>query len=27
VFGRFDPNLRSATPFEAPKKAPEVFLR
>ena len=27
VFGRFDPNLRSATPFEAPKRAPEVFLR
>lgn len=27
VFGRFDPELRSATPFEAPKRAPEVFLR
>jgi len=27
VFGRFDPNLRSATPFEVPKRAPEVFLR
>ena len=27
VFGRFDPNLQSATPFEAPKRAPEVFLR
>ena len=27
MFGRFDPNLRSATPFEVPKRAPEVFLR
>ena len=27
MFGRFDPNLQSATPFAAPKRAPEVFLR
>ncbi|HKW41568.1 MAG TPA: M48 family metallopeptidase [Gemmatimonadales bacterium] len=27
VFGRFDPNPQSATAFEAPKKAPVVFLR
>ena len=27
VFGRFAPNVQSATPFEAPKRAPEVFLR
>ncbi|HWC72734.1 MAG TPA: M48 family metalloprotease [Gemmatimonadales bacterium] len=27
VFGRFDSNRQSATPFEAPKRAPVVFLR
>ena len=27
MFGRFDPNPQSATPFAAPKRAPEVFLR
>ena len=27
VFGKFNSNPRSATPFAVPKKAPEVFLR
>ena len=27
VFGKFNPDPRSATPFAVPKKAPEVFLR
>jgi beta-barrel assembly-enhancing protease len=27
VFGKFSPDPKSATPFQAPKKAPEVFLR
>jgi len=27
VFGHFDPNARSATPINVPKKAPVVFLR
>jgi beta-barrel assembly-enhancing protease len=27
VFAKFNPGPRSATPFEVPKKAPEVFLR
>jgi predicted Zn-dependent protease len=27
VFGKFNPDPKSATPFAVPKKAPEVFLR
>ena len=27
TLGRFDPDRQSATPFEAPKRAPGVFLR
>ena len=26
VFGKFNPDLKSATPFTVPKNAPEVFL-
>jgi hypothetical protein len=26
VFGKFNPDLKSATPFIVPKNAPEVFL-